>query len=111
LVICVLKKLDILKEFKQNFTLYLEMQIIVKQCCCLGFSATGTLGSTFSANVKVMDMTGFAKVDPYGTVVVSGQLKVGSFLHGTLKLEGSMIEVGFPSKAELSFSKFPLEVG
>lgn len=83
----------------------------VKLCCCLGFSATGTFGSIFTANVKVMDMTGIVKVDPYGSVVVKGQLSVGNFLNGTLKLEGSMIEVGFPSTAELSFSKFPLEVG
>lgn len=77
----------------------------------VGFSANGNLGSTFSAGVKVMDMTGNAKVNPYGSVMVSGQLSVGNFLHGTLKLEGSMIDVHFPSTAELSFNKFPLEAG
>lgn len=56
-------------------------------------------------------MTGNAKVDPYGSVMVSGQLSVGNFFHGSLKLEGSMIDVHFPSTAELNFNKFPLEVG
>lgn len=69
------------------------------------------MSSKFSANVKVMEMTGNAKVDPYGSVMVSGQLSVGNFFHGSLKLEGSMIDVHFPSTAELSFNKFPLEVG
>ena len=50
-------------------------------------------------------------VTPYIGIRVWGELAVGAVLYGKLRLEGDIMEVRFPTEAEIGFSKFPFDVG
>lgn len=50
-------------------------------------------------------------VEPYGGLMAWGELGVGVVaLFGKLKLVGFVMDAGFPTKAEVTFDKFPLDV-
>lgn len=57
-----------------------------------------------------MDMKAYAGCEPYGGVSVWGELGIGLLLYGKLRLEGNIMDMGFPTTAEIEFKKFPLDV-
>ena len=63
-------------------------------------------------NFKVMNMLGEPFVTPKGGVQAYATLRMcfGPFC-AELRLTGSIMAMKFPTTAEVSFSKFPLEVG
>ena len=57
-------------------------------------------------------MTAFTEVEPYAGLTVWGEFGLGFlFIFGKLRLEGMIMELRFPSRAEIAFNKFPLDVG
>ncbi|CAH1250560.1 FAT1 [Branchiostoma lanceolatum] len=75
------------------------------------FGADGYYGMdcTIAASLMNQNMTG--GVTPYIGIRVWGELAVGAVLYGKLRLEGDIMEVRFPTQAEIGFSKFPFDVG
>jgi hypothetical protein len=66
----------------------------------------------FEVGVKVFAMTGFASVIPFGGVSAYGSVAICFWvLCGKLRLDGYVLDARFPSKAEVAFNKFPLDVG
>ena len=66
----------------------------------------------FEVGVKVYAMTGFASIIPFGGVKAFGSVAICyGLLCGKLKLDGYVLDARFPSKAEVAFDKFPLDVG
>jgi hypothetical protein len=66
----------------------------------------------FEVGVKVFAMTGFASIIPFGGIKAYGSVAICYFgLCGKLILDGYILDARFPSKAEVAFNKFPLDVG
>ena len=66
----------------------------------------------FEVGVKVFAMTGFASIIPFGGVKAFGSVAICyGLLCGKLRLDGYVLDTRFPSKAEVAFNKFPLDVG
>lgn len=66
----------------------------------------------FEVGVKVLGMTGFATVVPFAGAKAYGSVGICFWvLCGKLQLDGYIMDTRFPSTAEISFSKFPLDVG
>ncbi|VDI54125.1 Hypothetical predicted protein [Mytilus galloprovincialis] len=78
----------------------------------LEFGAFGYYGMAFEVGVKVLGMTGFATVVPFAGAKAYGSVGICFWvLCGKLQLDGYIMDTRFPSTAEISFSKFPLDVG
>ena len=78
----------------------------------LEFGAKAYYGMKFEVGVKVLAMTGFATVIPYGGVKAYGSVGICfAVLCGKLQLDAHVMETRFPSTAEIAFNKFPLDVG
>lgn len=75
-----------------------------------GFGSDAYYGVRFTVGAKIMEMKGYVKVEPYGGVSAYGELGIGFLLYGKLKLVGQIMDTGFPTTAEVTFSKFPLDV-
>ena len=75
-----------------------------------GFGAGGYYGMKFEVGAKVMDKAATCGVEPYGGLTIWGELGVGFALYGKLRLEGHLMDLGFPTTAEIGFKKFPLDV-
>ena len=75
-----------------------------------GFGIDFFYGVKFDVGVKIMEMKGIVQVEPYGGLMVWGELGIGAALYGKLRLEGFIMDIGFPTKAEVTFNKFPLDV-
>lgn len=67
-------------------------------------------GVKFAVGAKIMEMKGFVEVEPYGGLVVWGELGIGFALYGKLRLVGYILDTGFPITAEVAFTKFPIDV-
>lgn len=55
-------------------------------------------------------MTAGATVVPYGGLTTYAEVGVGFIIYGKLRLEGDLMDLKFPTAAEIGFSKFPLDV-
>nr|XP_022295052.1 uncharacterized protein LOC111105175 [Crassostrea virginica] len=75
-----------------------------------GFGIDFFYGVKFDVGVRIMEMKGIVQVEPYGGLMVWGELGIGAALYGKLRLEGFIMDIGFPTKAEVTFNKFPLDV-
>lgn len=75
-----------------------------------GFGSDAYFGVRFKVGAKILGMKGYVKLEPYGGVSVYGELGIGFLLYGKLRLTGQILDVGFPSTAEIAFNKFPLDV-
>ncbi|CAG2251012.1 unnamed protein product [Mytilus edulis] len=75
------------------------------------FGSGAYYGMKFEIGAKVLEMKAICGVEPYGGVTVYGELAVGFALYGKLRLEGRIMDLRFPTTAEISFNKFPLDVG
>ena len=64
----------------------------------------------FEIGAKVLEMKATCGVEPYGGVVVYGELGIGFLLYGSLRLEGKIMDLRFPTTAEIAFNKFPIDV-
>lgn len=57
-------------------------------------------------------MIAYTEVEPYAGLTVWGEFGLGFLvIFGKLRLEGMIMELRFPSRAEIAFNKFPLDVG
>lgn len=65
----------------------------------------------FSVDASLSEMTATSGIQPFGGAVVSGELQVGYAMSAVLKLEGQILELKFPTVAEITYNKFPLDVG
>ena len=76
------------------------------------FGAGCVYGIDAGVGLRVMNMVAEASVVPKGGVMVYGGLSfcLGPFC-AELHLEGYIMNVKFPTTAEVMFSKFPLDVG
>lgn len=75
-----------------------------------GFGSNAYFGVRFAVGAKILEMKGYVKVEPYGGVSVYGEMGIGFLLEASLKLVGQILDTGFPTTAEITFSKFPLDV-
>lgn len=78
---------------------------------CKDFGAGAYYGMKFEIGARIMDMTAYAQITPYGGVQVYAEFGIGFLLYGKLRVEGRIMDLRFPTKAEIGFSKFPLDVG
>ena len=77
----------------------------------LVFNIGGYYGMKFFVEASVLGMTAKTGIEPFGGAIVYGELKVGYAVSGVLRLEGQILELKFPTMAEISYNKFPLDVG
>ncbi|XP_076086943.1 uncharacterized protein LOC143057517 [Mytilus galloprovincialis] len=69
-------------------------------------------GISLKVGLNIMGMKGIAEITPYASVFAYGELSIGILvLHASLRLEGHVVDVKFPTRGELAFNKFPLDVG
>ena len=65
----------------------------------------------FEVEAKLLEMNASAGITPYGGIYAWGSMEIFlGTLYGTLRLEGYIMDLRFPSTAEIGFSKFPLDV-
>ena len=64
----------------------------------------------FTVTAKVLDMKCIVNVTPFGGLTVWGELGIGLLLYGKLRLVGDIMDLRFPTTAEITFKKFPLDV-
>lgn len=98
----------VLKKWSTDF--YPILLFLLLLFWFVGFGADGYYGMKFVVGAKVMDMKAYAGCEPYGGVSVWGELGIGLLLYGKLRLEGNIMDMGFPTTAEIEFKKFPLDV-
>jgi hypothetical protein len=60
---------------------------------------------------KILQMWAYIEATPFAGVVVYGEVAVGAVLYGKLRVEGTICELKFPTKADIFFMKFPLDIG
>jgi hypothetical protein len=72
--------------------------------------AGGYYGLNLGWEGKLIAMTAGATVVPYGGLTCWGEVGVGYLLYAKLRLEGDIVDLRFPTYAEIGFSKFPLDV-
>ncbi|CAG2190130.1 unnamed protein product [Mytilus edulis] len=75
------------------------------------FNVGGYYGMKFSVDASLAGMKATSGIQPFGGAVVSGELQVGYAMSAVLKLEGQILELKFPTVAEITYNKFPLDVG
>lgn len=76
----------------------------------IGFGANGYYGLDLGWEGKLIAQTAGATVTPYGGLTCYGEVGIGFILYGKLRLEGTIMDLKFPTRAEIGFSKFPLDV-
>ncbi|XP_048258717.1 uncharacterized protein LOC124137708 isoform X1 [Haliotis rufescens] len=74
------------------------------------FRAQATYGMGIDVGAKILGMTVFGQVVPYGSAYVYGELAIGFILYGKLRFDGYLMNIAFPSRAEIGFYKFPLDL-
>ncbi|CAH1239174.1 HEG1 [Branchiostoma lanceolatum] len=78
----------------------------------LGFGAGGFIGVKLEAGLSLIKMTAYGQVTPGVGAIVSASLGIGTLLlSAELRLIGHVLTTDFPTRAEIAFSKFPLNVG
>ncbi|XP_062582876.1 uncharacterized protein LOC134244633, partial [Saccostrea cucullata] len=75
-----------------------------------GFGVDYYFGVKFSVDAKLLEMKGAVTTEPYGGLMVWGELGFGFLLYAKLRLEGHIMDTGFPIIAEVDFLKFPIDV-
>lgn len=76
------------------------------------FSAGAYWGVNFVVGAKIFSMTVFTEVEPYAGLTVSGEVGLCVLvICGQLQVRGMIMELRFPTRAEISFNKFPIDVG
>lgn len=69
-------------------------------------------GVSLKVGLNILGMRGIAEITPHASVLAYGELSIGILvLHASLRLEGHVVDVKFPTRGELAFNKFPLDVG
>ncbi|VDH98959.1 Hypothetical predicted protein [Mytilus galloprovincialis] len=99
---------------KQDITLFsYSVNMLVGGLIPMQFSfgAGAYYGMKFEIAAKVLEMKAQCIVEPYAGVTVYGELGIGFLLYGKLRLEGRIMDLRFPTTAEITFNKFPLDVG
>ncbi|XP_046574117.1 uncharacterized protein LOC124282192 [Haliotis rubra] len=74
------------------------------------FGAGAFYGMDIVVGAKILGMTLFGEVKPYGGASVYGELSIGVVLYGKLRFDGYLMNIAFPSRAEIGFYKFPLDL-
>lgn len=74
------------------------------------FGAYGYYGVDIGWKMKLLAMTATADIVPYAGLVMYGELAVGNVLFAKLRLEGDIMELSFPTVAEMTFHKFPMDI-
>eukprot|EP00058_Branchiostoma_floridae_P003025 XP_002588513.1 hypothetical protein BRAFLDRAFT_79466 [Branchiostoma floridae] len=78
----------------------------------LGFGAGGFIGVKLEAGVSLMKMTAYGQVTPQVGATVYASLGISLLiLSAELQLKGYVLTTDFPTRAEIQFSKFPLNIG
>ncbi|XP_041378093.1 uncharacterized protein LOC121390363 [Gigantopelta aegis] len=75
------------------------------------FGAGCSYGMDITAGAKILSMQVTSVLRPFSNVKVFGSVGLGILnIYGKLILRGYIMEVAFPSTAEIVFSKFPLDI-
>ncbi|XP_078616233.1 uncharacterized protein LOC144884654 [Branchiostoma floridae x Branchiostoma japonicum] len=78
----------------------------------LGFGAGGFIGVTLEAGLSLIKMTAYGQVTPGVGAIVTASLGIGTvLLSAELQLKGYVLTTDFPTRAEIAFTKFPLNIG
>ena len=109
-------KMDI--KGKRNFRVYIyytyiyviKIDLLKLFSYDTAFGAGGYYGLNLGWEGKLIAQTAGATVVPYGGLTCWGEVGVGFILYGKLRLEGDIMDLRFPTYAEIGFSKFPLDV-
>ncbi|KAK6192291.1 hypothetical protein SNE40_003784 [Patella caerulea] len=75
------------------------------------FSAGCTYGMKIKIGAKIMKMSVYGEAVPYGGLMTTGEISLGFIIYASLRLEGYILTTSFPTRAEIGFSKFPLDIG
>lgn len=59
---------------------------------------------------KLLGKTASAVARPYGGLRIQGDASIGAALYARLRFVGHIMQLSFPTRAEIEFSKFPLDV-
>lgn len=77
-----------------------------------GVTIAFTVGVTFGAEFNVLEMTGAVTVTPSAGLTATAEVGIGiPPFYAKLVLEGTILEVKYPTKAEMAFTMFPLDIG
>ncbi|VDI76849.1 Hypothetical predicted protein, partial [Mytilus galloprovincialis] len=69
-------------------------------------------GVDLRVGVNIMGMKAIGEITPYTGILVYGEVGIGILIiFANLRLEGYIMELRFPTRGELIFKKFPLDVG
>lgn len=74
------------------------------------YGAGATFGMKIGVGAKILGMTVFGQVTPFGSALVYGEMGVGAVLYAKLRFDGYLMNLAFPSRAEIGFYKFPLDL-
>ena len=74
------------------------------------FGAGGYYGLDVGLSANIVGMSLGAEVKPFGGLTCWGSVAVGNIIYGKLLLEGDIMDLSFPTNAEIKFSKFPMDV-
>ncbi|XP_078695733.1 uncharacterized protein LOC144924478 [Branchiostoma floridae x Branchiostoma belcheri] len=78
----------------------------------LRFGAGGFIGVKLEAGLSLIKMSAYGQVTPQVGAVVTASLGIGLLiLSAELQLKGHVLTTDFPTRAEIAFTKFPLQVG
>ncbi|XP_046562951.1 uncharacterized protein LOC124271844 [Haliotis rubra] len=74
------------------------------------YGAGATFGMRVGVGAKILGMTVFGEVAPLGSALIYGEMSVGAVLYAKLRFDGYLLNLAFPSRAEIGFYKFPLDL-
>ncbi|XP_048258676.1 uncharacterized protein LOC125384201 [Haliotis rufescens] len=74
------------------------------------YGAGATFGIKIGVGAKILGMTVFGQVTPFGSALVYGEMGIGAVLYAKLRFDGYLMNLAFPSRAEIGFYKFPLDL-
>ncbi|XP_066275501.1 uncharacterized protein [Branchiostoma lanceolatum] len=78
----------------------------------LGITGSGFISVKVEAGVSLIRMAVYGQVTPQVGAIVAGSLGIGTpLLSAELQLKGHLLTTNFPTRAEITFTKFPLNVG
>ncbi|XP_048258679.1 uncharacterized protein LOC124137747 [Haliotis rufescens] len=72
--------------------------------------AGASYGMNIAVGAKILGMKVFGEAVPFGSAHVYGELGIGLGMYGKLRIDGYLMNVQFPTRAEIGFSKFPLDL-
>ena len=78
--------------------------------CYTEFGAGGYYGMDVGLSANIVGMSLGAELLPYGGLTCYGSVAIGNIIYAKMLLEGDILNLQFPTNAEITFSRFPFDV-